>query len=413
MKKLKLSKSEELYKEALERIPGGVLGIRKPQNFVPGEYPIFLERAKGGRIWDVDGNEFIDMLCGYGPIIIGHREKEIDDAVIAQMEKGFCMDLTQPYQNRLAKKFKELIPCAEMAIFVKTGSDATSAAIRIARAFTEKPKIFQHGYHGWHDWCSPVKNGVLQKSYEDVFPFEYGNLDALEKLFEAHKGEVAAVIVTPVGHELNHPVEAPKEGYLEGVKELAHKNGALLVFDEIRTGFRVSLGGAQKRYGVTPDLATFGKAMANGYPISAVAGRKEVMMAMENKHVFISSTFFPNSLEQVAALKTIEILERDKILDEIWRKGERFLAGVKEAIERTGAKAHLSGIPPMPFITFPQVDDKYRERRTAFCAGAIRRGLFLQPFHHYYICYRHSDKDIEEAIDIIEESLEETVGRVG
>jgi glutamate-1-semialdehyde aminotransferase len=163
--KLKLKLSEKMYEDALKIIPGAIAGIRRPYNFVPGEYPIYFDHAKGGRVTDVDGNEYIDMLCAYGPIIIGHREEEIDDAVIEQMRnKGFCFSLTQPVQNRLAEKLIELIPSAEMAVFVKTGSDATSVAIRVARANTERTKIIRCGYHGWHDWCVEVKGGDSQKT---------------------------------------------------------------------------------------------------------------------------------------------------------------------------------------------------------------------------------------------------------
>ena len=164
-KKLNLSKTNILYQEALKLLPGATLGIRRPYNFVEGEYPIFFESAKGGKVKDVDGNEYIDMLCAYGPIIIGHRETEIDNAVINQIQnKGFCMSLTQPVQNQLIKKLKELIPCCEKVVFVKTGSDETSIAIRVARAYKNREKILRCGYNGWHDWCVEVKGGINKKN---------------------------------------------------------------------------------------------------------------------------------------------------------------------------------------------------------------------------------------------------------
>ena len=333
--RLKLEKSEKMYQEALELIPGAILGIRRPYNFVPGEYPIFFDSGKGGKVIDADGNEYIDMLCAYGPIIIGHREEEIDNAVIDQMKnKGFCMSLTQPVQNKLAEKLIKLIPSAEQCVFVKTGSDATTTSIRIARAFTNKLKVIRCGYHGWHDWCVEVKGGIPEKLYEDTLEFHYNDLEGLENLMKQHGDNVAAIIVTPVGHPLAHEVEMPKPGFLEGVKELAAKHGSVLIFDEIRSGFRVNMGGAQKEFGVTPDLSVFGKAMANGYPIGAVVGKKEIMQVLAEK-VFLSSTFFPNSLEQVAALKTIEILERDNVLEVIKEKGTKFAAKVEKIIEET------------------------------------------------------------------------------
>jgi len=403
--KLKLAESERLFAEAQTLIPGGCLGIRRPYNFVPGEYPIFLERGQGGRIWDVDGNEYVDMLAAYGPIILGHREPEIDDAVIAQMEKGFCMSLVQPLQNELAKKLRALIPCCEKSIVMKTGSDATTAAVRIARGYTDKLKILRCGYHGWHDWCVEQRGGVPAKLYEDTHEFAYNDLAGLDRLLDAHQGAVAAIIVTPVGHPLGHPVQAPAPGFLEGVRERATAAGAVLIFDEIRSGFRVALGGAQARYGVTPDLATFGKAMANGYPLSAVVGKARFMDAAVSK-VFISSTFFPNSLELAAALKTIEILERDNGLDALWARGEKWLAEVRAIVAASGVPAELSGVPPMPFVTFPaDAEKKYKARRTLFYTEVIRRGVFLQPFHHGYIMIRHTDADLAQAARAIDEAL--------
>jgi glutamate-1-semialdehyde aminotransferase len=216
---------------------------------------------------------------------------------------------------------------------------------------------------------------------------------------------VAAIIVTPVGHPLGHPVQAPAPGFLEGVRERATAAGAVLIFDEIRSGFRVALGGAQARYGVTPDLATFGKAMANGYPLSAVVGKAQFMDAAVSK-VFISSTFFPNSLELAAALKTIEILERDNGLGALWARGEKWLAEVRAIVAASGVPAELSGVPPMPFVTFPaDAEKKYKARRTLFYTEVIRRGAFLQPFHHGYIMIRHTDADLAQAAKAIEEAL--------
>ena len=406
-KKLNLTNSFVEYEKSKKNIPGAVLGIRRPYNFVEGEYPIFFDHGKGGRVTDIDNNEFIDYLCAYGPIIIGNREEEIDNAVIKQIqEKGFCFSLTQVYQNALAEKMRELIPCAEMSLFVTTGSDATSCAIRLARSYTGKAKVLRCGYHGWHDWCVEVKGGVPEKLYEDVTGFKYNDLEDLEKHLEANKDETAAVIITPFGHPLAADMEEPKPGYLEGVKELAHKYGAVLIFDEIRTGFRVSLGGAQKYYGVTPDLSVFGKAMANGYPIGAVTGKKEIMKEGE-KNVFISSTFFPNSLSYIAALKTIEILERDNVLEAIWDKGRYLINGIKEQIKKYGAKAKVTGIPPMMFITFDKdADGTYKAKRKDFYTELIRRKVFLQPYHHGYVCYRHTKVDLDYTINAIGEAFE-------
>ena len=405
---LKLEKSEKLYKRAQELIPGGMLGIRRPYNFVAGEYPIFFETAKGGKVIDADGNEYLDMLCAYGPIIIGHREEEIDNAAIAQIrEKGFCMSLVQEIQNTLAEKMINIIPSAEKVIFVKTGSDATTLATRIARGHTNKTKILRSGYHGWHDWCVEVKGGIPKKLYEDTLEFEYNDLEAAEAMMKKHGDDAAAIIVTPIGHPLAQPVIMPQPGFLEGLKKLAEKYNTVLVFDEIRTGFRVDMGGAQKLLGVTPHLSVFGKAMANGYEISMVAGKKEIMDTVVEK-VFASSTFFSNSLSMAASLKTIEMLQRDNILENIKEKGKIFAEDIKNHIKTSGVDCSFSGEPWMPYITFNKEETGfYKKLRKEFYTQLIRRKVFLQPYHHGYIAYRHSKEDLKYASDMIGETLEE------
>lgn len=405
--KLNLENSNKEYEYAKTLIPGAVAGIRRPYNFVEGEYPIYFDSGKGSHLIDIDGNEYIDFLCAYGPTIIGNREEEIDNAVIAQIQnKGFCFSLTQKYQNQLAEKLKSLIPCAEMSFFVLTGSDATTLATRIARSYTGKKGILRCGYHGWHDWCVEGKGGVLEKTYEDVNEFEYNDLEDLENKLKANPDDTAAIIITPLGHPNAHEIQEPKPGYLEAVKELVHKYGAVLIFDEIRTGFRVSMGGAQKYYGVTPDLSVFGKALANGYPIGAVVGKTEFMKEVEH-NVFISSTFYPNSLSYVAALKNLEMMERDHVLEVIWEKGTYFNNKVKALIDKYDVGAKFSGIPPMMYITFDKDAEKqYKNKRTDFYTQLIRRGVFLQPYHHGYICYRHTQEDLDYTLNAIEESFQ-------
>jgi glutamate-1-semialdehyde aminotransferase len=404
--KLNITKSLELFEEAKTLIPGGVLGARKPGDFIMGEFPIFLEYGKGCRLIDVDGNEYIDFLCGYGPIILGYREQEVDDAVIQQIkDKGFCFTLTQPYQNELAQKLNELIPSAELSSFLKTGSDATTASIRIARAYTNRIKIMRCGYHGWHDWCVEMKGGIPEKFYEDVYEFHYNDLDNLEDLMKKYGDQTAAIIMTPFGHPLHEKMQEPKPGFLEGVRKLADKYGAVLVFDEVRTCFRLRMGGAQELYGVTPDLTVLGKGMANGYAISVVTGKKDVMMAAASK-LFISSTFFPNSEGYIAALKTIEIMERDKVLDNIWDKGGRFLKKIQDVIAKYDVGAELSGVAPMFFITFKKDEANTRKgRRDDFYTQLIRKGFFFTPHHHAYISYRHTEEDLDKTIQAIDESM--------
>jgi glutamate-1-semialdehyde aminotransferase len=401
---LDLTRSLAMFDEAQRVAPGGVMGIRRPYNFVVGEYPIFIDHGYGGHIVDVDGNDYIDMLCAYGPIILGYVEPEINDAAKAQMNKGFCFSLVQALRNELERRLIDIMPCGEQAFLVKTGSDATTAAVRIARAATDRDKIVRCGYHGWHDWCVEVHGGIPQAVLDLTLEVPYGDAEALERVFAEHPDEIAGLIITPVGHPLAKPVMAPPAGYLEGVKEIVHAHGAVLIFDEVRTGFRVAMGGAQERYGVTPDVTTIGKAMANGYAISAVVGKREFMQVYEKK-AFISSTFFPNSLEMAASMKTLDILEREKVQDVIWARGTRFLDRLGEIVDASGVPVTRSGIPPMPFLTFDKADEHYKKRRAEFYTQCTRRGLFVQPYHHWCICYRHTEEDLARALDVVAESL--------
>lgn len=401
---LDLTRSMAMLEDAQRLTPGGVGGIRRPYNFVIGEYPVFITHGKGGHIFDVDGNEYIDMLCAYGPIILGYVEPEINEAVKVRMDKGFCFSLVQPVQNELEERLAKIMPCGEQTIIVKTGSDATNAAVRAARAYTGREVIARCGYHGWGDWCVEVHGGIPKAVSDLTTEFEYGRIEDLERVFAENPDKVACVIITPVGHPMAKPIITPPPGYLEAVKELAHKHGAVLIFDEIRTGFRVAMGGASQRYGVTPDVTTIGKAMANGYPIAAVVGKREILSVYE-KVAFLSSTFFPNSLEMVAAMTCLDILEREKVQDAIWERGTRFLERLGAIVDASGVPVTKSGIPPMPFLTFDHVDDHYKERRTEFYTQCIRRGLFVQPFHHWYIAYRHTEEDLARALDVVEQAL--------
>jgi len=406
IKQLNIARSRELFEEALTLVPGGVLGARKPADFIDGEYPVFLESGQGCRLTDVDGNEFVDFLCGYGPIILGYREKEVDEAVYRQIrDKGFCFTLTQKYQNQLARKLAEIVPSAELSIFLKTGSDATTASIRIARAYTQRIKVMRCGYHGWHDWCVEMKGGIPEKFYEDVHEFGYNRLDQLEELMARHGDQTAAIIMTPFGHPNHRKMQVPDPGFLEGVRALADKYGAILVFDEIRTCFRLRMGGAQELYDITPDLTVVGKAIANGYPISAVTGKKDVMMAAAHK-LFISSTFFPNSEGFVAALKTIEIMEQEKVLESIWEKGTGLMEKIQASIEKHAVGAELTGVAPMFYITFAKdASGSYKGKRRDFYTQLIRRGFFFTPYHHAYICHRHTAADLDLTAEAIDASL--------
>lgn len=399
-------KSKQLFEEAEKIIPGGVNSARHPRKFIPGKYPIYMERGKGCHVWDVDGNEYIDWVMSFGPIILGHANHRVDEAVRKNMEQGFCFTMSHPVQNELAKELIKIIPCAEMVKFLTGGSDATSAAVRIARVYTGKEKIIRWGYHGWHDWCYGGAGtdrkaiGVPEGVIKDVLSFTYNDLDSLEKVLKENKGKVACVIMQP--YEVKEGL--PKEGFLEGVRELTHKFGAVLIYDEIRTGFRMALGGAQEYFGVIPDLTAISKAMANGYPISAVVGKREIMQVASKTR--LSATFFVNSFPMVAALATIRELKEKDGIQYMWTMGRSLVEGLSNIFHEESVEAEVIGVPPLPLIKFIDKDKRVREGlKTAFFSETTKRGILFHPNHNWFLSLAHTQEDVDKTLEVCKKSL--------
>ncbi|MEW6070046.1 MAG: aminotransferase class III-fold pyridoxal phosphate-dependent enzyme, partial [Candidatus Thermoplasmatota archaeon] len=271
----KLTKSYKYLEKAKKIIPGGTQTFSKSYNQFPlGVSPIYLQRGKGCYVWDIDNNKYIDYILALAPVILGYSYPRVDKAIKDQLKSGIIFSLPHPLELELAEKLTKIIPCCEMVRFGKNGSDATSGAIRVARAFTGRDKIACCGYHGWQDWyiCSTTRDKGIPKSIHNLtYTFKYNNIESLEKIFDENKNELAAVILEPIS-----TIE-PKNNFLKKVKKITHENDAILIFDEIVTGFRLAVGGAQEYYNVTPDLACLGKSMANGMPLSAIVGKEELM----------------------------------------------------------------------------------------------------------------------------------------
>jgi glutamate-1-semialdehyde aminotransferase len=396
------AQSLELYERAKNVIPGGIPGIRSPDNFVEGDYPVFLAGGSGAYVTDVDGNSYLDMLLGYGPMILGHSCEEVDRAVFDRINAGFCLNLPQPVQITLAEQLITLVPSAEQALFLKTGSDATSAAVRLARAYTGRDKILRCGYHGWHDWCLVDDPGVPQAVTENILQFAYNRPDQLEELLRRSHGEIAAIIMTPVGHDFDAQIEEPAPEFLETVRRLADEHETVLIFDEVRTGFRLRAGGAQELYSVTPDLTALGKAMSNGYPVSALVGRRDIMMT--SRSTFISSTYFPNGLSMAAATTALGILQRDNVLTQIEAMGRTLDAGLQSIVAESGLPVTLSPYPQMPFLHFdPNLAANQGSRRDRFYGALARKGVFAHPRHHGFLSRCHGEREIERFLETVRE----------
>lgn len=333
-----IKKSDELWQRALKVIATGTQTFsRSPGVFPDGAAPKYVVRQKGSHVWDVDGNEFIDMVMGCGPTTLGHNCEEINEAMKRQMEKGILFSLLNPLEVEVAEKLVECIPCAEMVKFSKNGSDVCAAAVRLARAITGRDMIFCYGYHGFQDWYigSTDRNAGVPKCVCALTkPFEYNNIDGLEKMFEEYHGQVAAVIMEPV------IAEKPKDDFLNKVKALTHKHGALLIFDEMISGFRFRMGGAQEFFDVIPDLTTFGKGITNGMPLGVIAGKRELMKNFDK--AFLSSTYAPEALTLAAASAVINFYKEHDVIGKLWEKGEYLEKNLSAVIDKHGIRKNVS-----------------------------------------------------------------------
>jgi glutamate-1-semialdehyde 2,1-aminomutase len=397
---VRYQKSEQFLSRALQTIPLGSQTFSKSKTQFPyGVSPYFIERGKGSHVWDIDGNEYIDFINGLASVSLGYNDQDVNNAVKKQLEKGVIFSLPNRLETEVAEKIVEMVPCAEMVRFGKNGSDATTGAIRLARAFTGRDHVAVCGYHGWHDWyigSTSMNMGVPKATIELTHTFAYNDLASLETLFEQYPNQIAAVILEPMSTTF------PQAGFLEAVKEAAHTNGAILVFDEVITGFRLANGGAQEYFGVVPDLATFGKGLANGYPLSAVVGRKEIMQLMEK--AFFSFTFGGETLSLAASKAVLEKLQREPVLDTIRRQGEKVMKGCDQLIELHGVGHifELVGQEPLSFLVIKDTTNYTQwETKTLFYQEMYERGILTLGSHN--MSYAHTDEDVEQLLRVYKE----------
>ena len=397
------TKSQAFLARAERVIPLGSQTFSKSRTQYPfGVSPYFITRGEGSRVWDLDGNEYIDFVSSLAAITLGYQDPDVNAAVRRQLDtSGVIFSLPHPLETEVAELICEMVPCAERVRFGKNGSDATSGAIRVARAFTGRDRVAVCGYHGWQDWfigSTARHRGVPAATRELTHSFTYNDLDSLRSLLNAHQGEFAAVILEPMN------VVEPQPDFLEGVKALAHQHGALLVFDETITGFRYANGGAQEHFGVTPDLATFGKGLANGFPVSAVAGRADVMKEMEE--VFFSFTFGGEALSLAAAKATLQKLKREPVTATLAARGRQIIAGTQAVIDTHGL-ADIFAVAGHPSWSFLTIKDgrgaSAFEIKTLWMQEIFERGILSLGAHN--VNYAHSTADIDQLLSAYDEVL--------
>jgi glutamate-1-semialdehyde 2,1-aminomutase len=397
----KLEKSNNLKERADKVIPHqtGTFS-RAAGSFVKGVYPIYAQSANGSKFFDVDGNEYLDYLCGLGPITLGYNYSKMNDAIIKQLQKGILFSLPSPEEVELSELLSKTIPHAEMIKFEKSGSNAVTGAIRAARAITHNEKIAYCGSGGvWHDWQAAMVSrdeGVPKFNAELIKIFDYNDIEGLEQIFLENKNEIAAIVLEPTHFE------KPQNNFLKKVRKIADENNALLILDEIVTGFRFDLGGAQKFFDIKGDFVCFGKGMSNGLPLSAITGPQEFMKKFDE--LWVSSS---NNSEILSIAGTIAVINEMRDRDTIshcWKVGKKLFEGWNKIVEKNNIDAKMNGYP----IRMEQVCyDKNRkislELKSVLLQEMVKKGIFMSPLGAVYLSYSHSNEDIEKTLDTLDE----------
>lgn len=419
------SVASDLMARAAKVFPGGVIGTFA----FPKERPFTAARGLGSRVWDLDGNEYIDYVCGSGPMVVGHSHPRVVEAVRRQIESGFTFYSLNESAVRLGELIVEAAPCGESVKLSSSGAEATFYALRLARAFTKRDKIlkFDGAYHGHHDYAmmgsrgdnyplaTPDSRGIPAPVAGTVLLSAFNDIELTRRIITEHAHELAAVIVEPVQR-----VIPPAPGFLEMLREVTAASGIVLIFDEVVTGFRVAWGGAQEYFGVTPDLATYGKAIGGGFPVSAVAGRAEIL-ALANPVkfsgpdlVYISGTLNGNPVGAAAGVATLEVLREPGVYAQLWARSSRLKTEVEAVAKRLGIGLQLAGFGPVLRSVFTDREVKSHAdlksgdpvKNDKFCRALLRRGVFWNP-DKTYVSTAHTDEDIARTIQAAEESLRE------
>lgn len=405
-----MTTSMQWHERLGKSIPWGSSTCSKAPSMLPEE-PAVIVKGKGCRVWDADGNEFIDYRNGLGPITLGYQYPDVDEAIRRQLENGIIFGQPHPLEAEVAELLCELIPCAEQARFLKTGGEALAAAIRIARTYTGREQVLQVGYNGWLNALAGGGQSLPgQRSSGRGIPGVPASLGALhhavgwndiasmEQWFDHSGSDIAAVVIAADYAEMEKG-----ESYYKAVRELTSRHGALLIYDEIVTGFRIAIGGVQQYFGVKPDLAVFSKGMANGMPLAAYVGSKEVMSACDRGGAVISSTFGGETLSLAASKATIGVYKKQDVVSHLWKQGEKLWGGLNAVFASHNIPIELKGFWPCPTFTLTGgADPAVKER---FFRAAYRNGVSL--YNVSYVNFSHKDADIEETLERLERACTE------
>ncbi len=397
--------SEELYRRALKRIPWGTqTNAKRPILEYAGTMPFYIERAKGCRFWDVDGDEYIDYRLSLGPVILGYGYPQVDEAVKKQLEKGVLFSMASPIEIDLAESISRLVPSMQMVRFGKNGVDANASNVRLARAFTGRDKIIRCGYNGYHDWFSTgiEGNGVPKFMADYVYEVRYGDVEQVEKILKRDASNIACILSGP--YDFNEDISG---NYPRALRKLADEYGVVLIFDEVLTGFRLSIGGAQEYFGVRPDLSSFAKAVANGYPLSVYGGKSELMNKLND--FVLTATYAGETLSIAAAIATLKVMEEEKVHDHIFKMGRRLMDGFTSIAKRAGVEVRIGGFPVASYFLFDYKDaEKNKKLHVELNRQLYKEKVFV--YDRWFISFSHKEADIDETLERFERALKKTVG---
>jgi glutamate-1-semialdehyde 2,1-aminomutase len=396
MSSLPNSVDSALRQRALRVVPGGMWGHLHAAK-LPEGYPQFFARGDGCRLWDVDGNEYVDLMCSWGPIVLGHHHPRVEEAVRRQAAEGSCMNGPAAVMVELAEKLVATVAHADWAMFQKNGGDATTSSVTIARAGTGRRKILaaRGSYHGSAPWCSPSLVGVTAEDRAHILHFEYNDVASLEAAVEQAKGDLAGVIVAAFRHDLGRDQELPTAAFARRVRELCDAADAALILDDVRAGFRLHRAGSWEPLGVRPDLSSWSKAIANGHPLAAVTGNDRFRAAAAS--VFVTGSFWCEASAMAAALATLEAMEEEGAIARMTAMGQRLRDGLAALAAENGIAIRQTGPVQMPMVLFD--DDADYAKGERFCAAALCAGTYFHPRHNMFLSAAHREADIDRALE--------------
>lgn len=391
-------------------IPNGMYGHQSAR-MLPPEFPQFMVRGEGGRVWDADGNEYVDFMCSYGPIVLGHHHAKVDAAAAAQDVLADCQNGPSPVMVELSELFVDTVAHADWAMMAKNGTDATTMCVTIARAATGKRKVLvaRGAYHGAAPWCTPVTTGVTAEDRAHLVYFEWNDIESVRAAVEAHADDLAAIVVSPFKHDARVDQEMVDPAWARYLREVCDDTGAALVLDDVRAGFRMAFGCSWDTIGVQPDLSAWGKAIANGHALGAVLGNDKFRDGASR--VYVTGSFWFAAVPMAAAIATIHALRDEDALAAMERAGDRLRAGLAAQAHSYGIGLRQTGPVTMPMVLFD--DDPKFERANLWAGQAALRGAFLHPWHNWFTCAAHTDDDVDAALRATDEAFASVRARFG